>query len=194
MGMEHVSSGSDSFQCWRTPRLLGKNLVEEYGLECDIAADENNALCPIFVDEETNGLSLEWTVPIWCNPPYRYTKRWLNKAYEEVDSGRCPLAVFLVPASIGVDWFKVAYSRCFIWVFDERIKFEAPPFETLSEDLQKKLYKIGKDGDPVLKQQPGGGNILIEVHKDPIHTGILGMRSAIDGSIISRVFGEPSAL
>ena len=186
MPLDHLSS--TSFQAWRTPRVLGKQLVQEYDLVLDVAADKDNSLTDVFLDgsEGSDGLTQPWDLPaggVWCNPPYDNTAAWTAKAFNEVYIlGNCERAVMLLPASIGVSWFTDVCKIAEVHLFDARIRFELPAYGDLPEHLRDVLYKMTKNG-PKPKTSPGGGNALVIFERDGL-TGVTGMRSAKTGHMV----------
>jgi phage N-6-adenine-methyltransferase len=179
--LDHVSS--TSFQAYRTPRELGKNLVVEYDLALDVAADAKNALTPAFLDCSVDGLKMCWLPGpgrgVWCNPPYNDVPPWLVKGHHEVYvAGNCSRAVFLVPFAAGVSWFTDAVTKYEVFLFDERIKFEVPPYEDCPPEFRDKLYR---DGKPV--RSPGGGNALIVMEPSGL-IGVTGLRSSKTGALM----------
>ncbi len=95
---------------WQTPYSIFKTLHKEFDFACDVAADEGNALCRAFLDEEENALNCRWLSCNWCNPPYSDITPWVNKAIEQHNLGFT--TVMLVPADTSVKWFKLAYESC----------------------------------------------------------------------------------
>lgn len=181
--MSHISTGTDSFQAWRTPKAIAQQLIAEYDCVIDVAADAENSLCATYFDEECDALSQDWLVPagsVWCNPPYRNTGKWIKKAIYEVRVARqCNRAVFLVPASVGTLWFTDALRSTEIHLFDTRIAFDLPPMEDLTPALQLKLYKT----NGLKKDQPGGGNALLVIDREGL-IGVTAIRSAKTGRVI----------
>lgn len=181
--MKHISS--TSFQGWRTPRVLADAFKLEYDLCLDAAADQANAICPVFFDgtEGSNGLEQPWDVPfggVWINPPYEDVTPWIEKSLVEVlDLGRCARAVLLVPAAVGVSWFTRACKVAEVHLFDERIRFDLPAQADLPKKFRDKLYTA--KGKP--KVSPGGGNALIIVERDGL-IGITALRSAKTGRLV----------
>lgn len=93
---------------WGTPQDLYDRLDAEFHFELDAAASEANHKAPRWYqgDVIVNGLTGPWDARTWCNPPYgRGMGAWVRKASEEVASGRCPLAVLLLPARTDTAWF-----------------------------------------------------------------------------------------
>lgn len=180
MGLKHVSSAS--FQAWRTPKRIADALRVEYDLQLDAAADFENSVCAAFFDgsEGSNGLVEDWTLPhggVWINPPYEDVTPWLSKAILEVyHKASCDRAVMLVPAAVGVSWFSGACRIAEVHLFDERIRFDLPPKESLSKEWQDKLFT--QKGKP--KRSPGGGNALVILERDGL-VGVTAMRSSKTG-------------
>lgn len=165
--LKHVSSGRDSYQGWRTPKVLADHFRQTFNLVLDAAADKDSAICPAFYDgsDGSDGLKQPWTAPeagVWCNPPYRDPAAWLRKAYGEVQADNCMHAVLLVPAAVGTDWFTTACQVAEVHLFDRRIRFELPPREELPLKYQDTLYKKTRSGYKP-KVSPGGGNALVIV-------------------------------
>jgi site-specific DNA-methyltransferase (adenine-specific) len=92
---------------WATPQKLFNELHEEFAFTLDVAADESNHKCAWYFTEEQNGLDQDWSGGrVWCNPPYgRIIADFVKKGYDAVRSGKCPLAVYLVPARTDTKWF-----------------------------------------------------------------------------------------
>lgn len=188
MSMGHISSAS--FQGWRTPRALAERLVAEYGCVLDAAADKDNAVCATFYDGEegSDGLKQPWIAPeagVWVNPPYEDPTAWAIKAREEVFFVEsCARVVMLLPAAVGTKWFTHACHLGEVHIFDERIRFDLPPRETLPLALQEVLYRqSARSGAWVPKTSPGGGNALVifEVGR-PV--GVRALRSTKTGDIL----------
>lgn len=192
--LKHLSS--TSFQAWQTPKHLAAAFRVEYDLVLDAAASQDNAICPVFFDgtEGSDGLLCPWTAPgagVWVNPPYEDVGPWIAKAFKEVyETRNCDRVVLLVPAAVGVSWFTGACLKAEVHLFDERIKFELPPAESLPAELRVKLYH--PNGKP--KVSPGGGNALIIIERDGL-VGITALRSTKTGRMImdfldGQVYGE----
>lgn len=112
---------------WGTPRWLFNRLNEQFMFTVDVCAVSWNAKLPYFVDPQSNGLDpVHWSERIWCNPPYSDPAPWLRIGLEMVLSGKCPLAVYLLPAATDTRWFSCA-AHGDIELFRGRIKHEVPP-------------------------------------------------------------------
>lgn len=88
------TSGS---QDWQTPAWLFNLLNQEFNFDLDACADDENALCDYYFTEVEDGLKQDWFGTAWANPPYKYAKLWIEKAYKEAKKGNCT-AVLLIGA------------------------------------------------------------------------------------------------
>lgn len=87
-----------------TPQAFFNKLNAEFGFVLDVCANAENAKCPYYFTQETNGLSQPWKGVVWCNPPYgREIGEWVKKAYESSREGAT--VVMLLPARIDTRWF-----------------------------------------------------------------------------------------
>jgi len=97
---------------WCTPPELFHALDEEFNFTCDVAADDTNALCPVYHTKETSALEAKWDGVCYCNPPYgRDIGLWVEKALIEAMAGRAT-TVMLLPARTDTRWF-----HAYIWPF-----------------------------------------------------------------------------
>lgn len=75
---------------------------------CDLAADKDNTVAPMFYSEENSAFDHSWYMGSgwnWCNPPYSNIRPWVEKAYLEMIQ-RGTQTVMLVPASTGANWWR----------------------------------------------------------------------------------------
>ena len=79
---------------WSTPEGMKSALYDEFGLDFDP--------CEL---HGTDGLLRDWNGRAFVNPPYSDVRSWLDKALIEIRSGRCGVAVFLIPSRTGTRWF-----------------------------------------------------------------------------------------
>lgn len=100
-----------SIQTWATPpdfltAVKRRLRIEEFGF--DLAASEENKVCPAFFSEEQNALAphQDWDNTFgwnWLNPPYRDIAPWVEKcATESLDGSQIAC---LIPASTGANWW-----------------------------------------------------------------------------------------
>jgi site-specific DNA-methyltransferase (adenine-specific) len=83
---------------WETPVELFERLNKIYRFEIDVAADAQNSLLPVFVDEQIDALAGIWQGFSWCNPPYSRWQKFVTHGYELVKEGLTPGVMFLLPA------------------------------------------------------------------------------------------------
>lgn len=125
-----LAISANSFQAWRTPKYIFDALARDYGpFDLDAAADADNAMCPRYLTEEQDALSLltPWrATQVWCNPPYKKILPWVKRAYDAVAMQECKQVVMLLPAQVSSKWFAYAYQRGSIDVYQGRIAFDLP--------------------------------------------------------------------
>lgn len=91
---------------WETPEWLFKQLDEEFDFGLDAAANSLNAKCDLYIGEQRNALTADWSGlgTVWLNPPYgRHIGQWIEKAYRESQKGIT--VVVLVPARTDTAWW-----------------------------------------------------------------------------------------
>jgi phage N-6-adenine-methyltransferase len=125
---------SSSKQNWRTPPALFK-WVEDYldiRFTLDVAADDENHLCPLYMTKEHSALEQSWghdslgnRMNVWCNPPYNLVKEFCSKAVEEVESNNVDVAILLIPARTDTKWFHdiILPNASNVWFIKGRINF-----------------------------------------------------------------------
>ena len=114
---------------WRTPVSLFDAIQRRLRISnfiCDLAADEDNHLCDVWIGEEEDALSVRWPVDgwSWCNPPYSLTKEFVGKAIDE--SYKSP-SVLLVPAATDTVWWGEAFKNAdVVLLLTGRVSFVSP--------------------------------------------------------------------
>jgi phage N-6-adenine-methyltransferase len=87
-----------------TPRDLAARYVEEFRIETDVCASEDNAVVTRFFSREQDGLAQEWKGVCWMNPPYgREIGHWIKKAADSADAGAT--VICLLPARTDTKWW-----------------------------------------------------------------------------------------
>lgn len=117
----------DVRQEWQTPDALWQGLHSEFQFDLDVAANASNAKVLHFISKTMDGLTSSWTGHrIWCNPPYKLIRPWVEKACELAKSpGKT--TVLLLPARIEQRWFRTAlYHSTELAFFNSRIQFTPP--------------------------------------------------------------------
>lgn len=120
-----------SKQDYSTPPEFIAAVEKQWGkLELDLAAREDNAKAQYYLTPEDDSLSCAWhqdygsVVRMWLNPPYADIGPWAAKCAETrlVPGGRI---FFLVPASIGSNWFaEHVHGRALVLALSPRLTFE----------------------------------------------------------------------
>ncbi len=70
---------------WETPDELYEMLCSEYKVrpKLDVCATKKNKKCRYFFSKVLDGLTLEWDMDAWCNPPHDNNEAWVKKAFEQ---------------------------------------------------------------------------------------------------------------
>lgn len=91
---------------WSTPNDVFDALDAELGpFTLDAAAAPETARAPVFFSAENDALVQPWHGKVWCNPPYSIARKFLDKAQQELDAGRCSVVCMLLPARTDTAWF-----------------------------------------------------------------------------------------
>lgn len=83
---------------WETPKELFDPLNAIYGFNLDVAATEENTLCPQYLKDS---LYSSWdhtdlfNINVWCNPPFSYKEAFIDRALSFRQD--ISFAVFLLP-------------------------------------------------------------------------------------------------
>lgn len=92
-------------QEWSTPQKLYDELDEEFKFNLDSCATKENAKCKKYFTEKENGLYHNWYGSVFCNPPFRYVSKWVEKAMDETVRGNAKTVVMLLPSRTDTKWF-----------------------------------------------------------------------------------------
>jgi phage N-6-adenine-methyltransferase len=112
---------SNSYE-WETPQELFDELNNEFNLDVDVCATNENAKRKVFFTKESDGLKQDWLgLRCWMNPPYgRQIGDWVQKAAE----GGASVVVALLPARTDTRWFHdYIYNKAEIRFLKGRVKF-----------------------------------------------------------------------
>lgn len=123
----HKALLSSSGQEWRTPQEFFDMLNKEFNFTLDVAAANDNALCPAFFTKDRDALKRSWrpkTGSVFCNPPYgREIGHWVKKAYHEAIKHDTTI-VMLLPARTDTSYFhNYIYGHAEIRFLRGRLKF-----------------------------------------------------------------------
>lgn len=96
-----------SKQNYRTPKNFLRAVQRVFGkITFDLAADRHNAVVLRHFNKGQNALAQDWTKLRginWLNPPFGNIPKWAKKCAEAGKRG--VRILFLVPASVGAEWF-----------------------------------------------------------------------------------------
>lgn len=116
-----------SRQDYATPRDFISAVEKRFGpLSVDLAARPDNAKAAVWITPGTNSLAQPWhrlKGLLWLNPPFDKISPWAEKCADE--SKRGARILFLVPASIGSNWFaQHVHQHALVLALNGRITFE----------------------------------------------------------------------
>jgi len=97
--MKMNTKGNDNFQ---TPRPLFEQLHRIFNFTLDAACTSKNCLCSkgFFFDTGADALKSSWGGErVFCNPPFSQKAAFIEKAYNEVINGDCPICVMILPSN-----------------------------------------------------------------------------------------------
>jgi phage N-6-adenine-methyltransferase len=99
------------------------HIAKRYAAHCtlDVAASDENHVCPKWFTKKQNGLKQEWLGTVWMNPPYSNLPPWCIKAVEHAESGGTVIA--LLPAWTDAKWFHDYVSLGKVTYLRNRLKF-----------------------------------------------------------------------
>jgi phage N-6-adenine-methyltransferase len=137
--------GTGAGDVWATPGDTFRAIDRAFGpFDLDAAATAQNAVCAAWWTPEDDGLAQPWKGRVWCNPPYSQTGRWTAKAAGEIRAGNADVAVMLVPARTGSQWWRNAIRAGAVPVYlPGRLKFGA---ETRRAAFESALLLFGGAG------------------------------------------------
>ncbi len=84
---------SSQHQNWTTPIKFYQELNKEFFFDFDPCPD----------NPQFDGLSIDWGVSNFVNPPYNQIKQWLAKGFNEWQKGKT--VVFLIPSRTDTIWW-----------------------------------------------------------------------------------------
>jgi phage N-6-adenine-methyltransferase len=139
MALKRNNVGNDKDE-WETPRWLFDFLDDEYNFQVDVAATQQNALCPGYYTKEDDALSLDTWIDddfdehdqiigegiyrFFMNPPYSGGKigLFMKKAYEEYEKGAFVASLIPVNSDTGY-WHKYVMKATEIRFIEGRVKY-----------------------------------------------------------------------
>lgn len=133
----------DVRQDWQTPDELWQGLNAEFQFDLDVAANADNAKVLRFISKTMDGLTTPWDGQrIWCNPPYKQIRPWVDKAVELAQSvGKC--SVLLLPARVEQKWFRTVLCHSIeLAFFNRRIQFTPPRGVSASSNREGSILAV----------------------------------------------------
>jgi len=140
-----------SKQDYGTPWEFVRAVERRFGkLDVDLAATNENTKASQFISPEEDSLSFDWhgtfahrRLNLWLNPPFSHIEPWAEKC--SIFGARAMFAriQFLVPASVGSNWYRAHVERKgFVLFLNGRITFvgEKDPYP---KDLMLVIYGAG---------------------------------------------------
>lgn len=116
-------SMSDEYE---TPHDIFNSLCEKYQIipMIDVCANVDNKKCSDFFDIDTDGLTYDWTVDVWCNPPHSITGKFVEKAFNEWTKNNINI-MMLIPANTcsSVYWHDFIEGNAEYHAIKGRIRF-----------------------------------------------------------------------
>lgn len=91
--------GNDNF---RTPQGLYNQLDRIFNFTLDAACTTDDCKCQkgLYFDKGIDALSCSWGgARVFCNPPFSKKAEFIEKAYNEVINGDCPVVVMVLPSN-----------------------------------------------------------------------------------------------
>jgi len=119
-----------SKQNYRTPVAFLDAVKTRLGItqfDCDICADHENAVAPLYFTKEDSALAAPtWKLGDgwnWMNPEYRAIAPWVERAANESVLSDTRTAI-LIPASVGSNWWaKHVHGIAHVLLLNGRIPF-----------------------------------------------------------------------
>lgn len=129
--------GNDDFQ---TPKHIFKQLNDIFNFTMDVACTKENCLvieklttCSLYRgmyhDKGIDGLKESWEDErCFCNPPFSNKAKWIEKAYNEVVGGGCPVCVMVLPSNCldSKAWHKFIEGKFYYEILQGRVSFIDP--------------------------------------------------------------------
>ena len=100
----HTARKTDRNDYETDPILYGK-LCDTFHFDCDVAASDDNHLCPTYFTEQNSALGQTWGLRNYCNPPFNMKEEFLGEAIE--NRNLYQHSVFMLPNNCReTDWWK----------------------------------------------------------------------------------------
>jgi phage N-6-adenine-methyltransferase len=111
-----------------TPRDFLDAVEKRWGkITFDLAATKDNAVCKRFYSPEDDSLNKKWRKlegVLWLNPPFSRIEPWAHKCEHSLMARAFKDLLFLVPASVGANWFvEHCYRKALVIFLQGRLTF-----------------------------------------------------------------------
>lgn len=121
-----------SKQTYRTPKGFIDAVENRFGpITFDLAAEPETAWAKHFFTKEDDAFRQDWLAPemgdhLWLNPPFANIGEWAQQCSATMRLARRELSIsFLVPASIGAEWFaSYVYPYAHTYAILGRLSFD----------------------------------------------------------------------
>lgn len=141
-----------SKQDYVTPWAFIDAVVKRWGpLKIDLAASKSNARCGDYIDIKENFFAANLLQRIgnknaWLNPPFTDIAPWARKCARFGESSYRGRIFFLVPASVGANWFAdYVYQKAYVLPLQGRLVFEGET-DPYPKDMMLAIYGGGFHG------------------------------------------------
>ena len=112
---------------YSTPMSLFKPLKEEFDLEWDVCANNENHKLDNYWTLEDNALTKEWKGNCWMNPPFcRDMNKWVRKLVNDTEKYG-GTKVCLIPVRSNTKWWKEIIDKAEIRFIIGEVNFNDEP-------------------------------------------------------------------
>ncbi len=139
-----------SKQDYGTPRDFLAAVAARFGARAwDLAATPENAKAPAYLTEKDDSLTCDWSRfrgNLWLNPPFANIAPWAAKCASTDLGGYARRILFLVPASVGANWFAAhVHRKALVLALQGRLTFEGCD-QPYPKDCVLCVYGMGVTG------------------------------------------------
>jgi site-specific DNA-methyltransferase (adenine-specific) len=135
----------NSRQDYSTPTDFIKAVETRFGMiNWDLAASKENTKGQCWFDVSQDSLSQDWgrlKGNLWLNPPFKNVKPWARKCF--LHSQNSSKILFLVPASVGSNWFRdYVFQSSLVLFLSPRLSFDG--IAPYPKDCMLAVYGVGR--------------------------------------------------
>lgn len=126
MGLGNVKFSSDRVD-YSTPIKLFTPINDEFNLELDVCANNENHKLNSFFVKEDNALSKDWKGNCWMNPPFcKDLGKWVKKAHSETQK-HGGTKVCLIPVRSNTKWWAEVVKDAEVRFINGEVNFNEEP-------------------------------------------------------------------